>query len=402
MTDLRYTIFNRIPLYRRADGRLLTDLLWAHDLEAHLDYLPGLHLCCPVRDADAADTTEPLVEIGLDPSRVYPLRHNIGWASVARNLLPGFVTVIRAARESDVVHSGGAGWPFPLSFYLLLIRPFVRFKWVMLIESSFWRLEPGETGSLRQRIAHYSHAALLPLCLKAADARIFTQSEYRRSLFGGTEATLVYPAVWVDSEHLETDGGLAARQAAARSRPPRVIFPARLVLEKGVDTVMAAVRKLGDSIPAPAGPVLEFDIMGDGDMAAACRAFAGDHGSVRVSFVEPVKYGPEFFARLRKYDALVVANRKAEQPRIVFDAFSQCLPVIGSRTPGILDIVTEETSVLFEPGNAEELAASLKGLIEDPEAFAARGRAALALTRKYTHREMHRVREEFLRETLGL
>ena len=402
---MRYTIFNRIPLYRRADGTVAAGLLWARDLEAHLDYLPGLHLCCPLCDEGEADPGEPLVEIpGFDRSRIHALPHNVGWGAVARNLLPSFVTVIRAARASDVVHSGGAGWPFPLSFYLLLIRPFVRFKWVMLIESSFWRLEPGEKGSLRQRFAHRANAALIPLCLKAADARIFTQDEYRRSLYGGNEATLVYPAVWFDTEHLETDAGLEARHAARKDAAPRVIFPARLVAEKGVDTVMQAIGKLNESLAGTPGVALTFDIMGGGALAASCRDFAAAHadGPVRVRFVEPVAYGADFFDHLRGYDALVVANRKAEQPRIVFDAFSQGLPVIGTRTPGMLDVVDSETAELFDPGDAGGLAEALKKLADDPGTFAAKGQAALKLARKFTHREMHRVRRAFLSETLGL
>ncbi len=50
--------------------------------------------------------------------------------------------------------------------------------------------------------------------------------------------------------------------------------------------------------------------------------------SVRVSLLEPVSYGT-FLNLLRGFDAILVPSLSDEQPRPIFDAFSQAVPVLG-------------------------------------------------------------------------
>lgn len=396
----RYTMFSRIPLYRGGDGTVLADPLWAKDLERHLDYLPEFRIAAPFLDPSGQPGLAPVA--GLRADRVLPIPHNVGWGQVLRNLVPTGRRVLAAARDSDIVHSGGAGWPFPLSFYLLAARPLIRARWVMVIESSFWRLEPGETGSLRARAVHAIWSRLLPACLRAADLRIFTQDEYRASLFGGHDAAHVSPAVWIDEAHVETDAGLAERRQAADG-PPRAVFPARLVAEKGVDTVFDAVRRLEARLGPGDGTALVLDIMGEGAMAEDCRRFAEDHaGRVEIRWLPPLAYGAEFFAALRGYDALIVANRKAEQARILFDAMAQGVAVIASATAGTLDVVDPgRTALTFEVDDADGLAAHLETLIATPEKVRHVGAAGLEVARGFTHAGMHEKRRAFLSRELA-
>lgn len=396
----RYTLLTHIPVYVSGSGTVSTDALWEKDLSLHLEYIPDLHVYCPVYPADPSKSgLAPIPKMG--PARFHHIPQNKNWPSVVRNLWPHFRAVGRAARESDIVSAGGAGWPFPLCFYLLFWRRFHDFKLVMVMESSFWRLEPGEKGSLRKRIAHASHMWLIPKCVKMATARIFTQDEYRETLYGGHDACLVNPAVWYDADQIETEAGLAARQAAAEARGPRVILPARLVAEKGIDTVLDAVRVLARRRPG-ARDVLALDIIGEGALADKCREFAATHdGPASVRFLDPVPYGAPFFSLLRDYDALIVANRKAEQPRIIYDGFSQGVPAIAARTAGTMAVAREgETAAMFEVGDAEGLADALERLIAEPKTFRAYGRAALSKAQGLTHRGMHDTRRKFLLEVL--
>ena len=391
----RYAMLSHIPIYLSVDGAFLTDPLWEKDLSLHLEYIEDFHIYCPVLSEHLAGE-RPLAKIpGLQRHMVHDIPHSVGWAQVFWNILPMFFAMRRAAKSNDILHTGGAGWPFPLSFYLVFLRRFFRFKWIMVIESSFWRLEPGERGSLKDRLRHRAYMRLLPMSLRAADARIFTQDEYRETLLGHNKNTLINPAVWYDDDQIETSAGLAARQAAHSG--PRVIFPARLVAEKGVETVIEAVRQL-DARHAGKTDILSLDIMGEGELADVCRRFAADHeGPVRVRFLDPVPYGAPFFEVLRNYGALIVANHKAEQARIIFDAFSQGVPVIASRTPGTLDVTTEGVNAaLFDVADAKGLADALETFCQKPADFAAMGRASLDVARKFTHRGMHVVRHAFL------
>ena len=396
----RYTLLTHIPVYVSADGTVCTDALWEKDLSLHLEYIPDLHVYCPVFPADASRKGEALIP-KMGPERFHHIAQNMSWSSVVRNLWPHFWAMGRVAKESDIVNAAGAGWPFPLCFYLLFWRWFYDFKLVMIMESSFWRLEPGETGSLRKRFAHTAHMWLIPKCLKMAKARIFTQDEYRETLYGGHDACLVDPAVWYDAEQIETEAGLAARQTAAETRGVRVILPARLVAEKGIETVLDALRVLAARRPDSRGE-LALDIIGNGELAEMCRGFAATHeGPVTVRFLDPVPYGETFFSLLRDYDALIVANRKAEQPRIIYDGFSQGVPVIATRTTGTLAVAEDGvTAAMFDVDDAEGLADALEDLVAHPERFRNYGRAALAKAPELTHWGMHETRRKFLLEVL--
>lgn len=396
----RYTLLTHIPVFVFDDGSLRTDPLWEKDLSLHFEYIDDLHLACPVLSQSAADETNLAVVEALTVDRVHHVGENIGWSGVLKNLAPHFFAMGRVARDSDIVHGGAAGWPFPLSFYLLFWRHIYRFQWVMVVESSFWRLESAEKASLRKRIAHISHMWLVPMTLRRADARIFTQDEYRRSLLREDTKTLVAPAVWYNPEHLETLEGLARRHEQAFKRTARVLFPTRMTADKGVDTVIAAVSFLEENLTK--GEHLSLDFIGDGDMKTAVTNFVEQHtGKVQVRLLDSVPYGRLFFDLLRKYDAILVANRKAEQPRIIFDAFSQGVPAIVSRTSGILDCVRPGVNAeTFEVNAEKSLADLLVDLTRNTARFQELGRAALANAQDFTHRGMHEKRYAFFRETL--
>lgn len=195
----RYTLFTRVPVYTDTDGAIWATELWRRDLKLHLDYIEDFHLCCPLEPLP--DDTKDLVRVeGLPKSRVIPLRRDRGWGTVLRNILPNFLTVRRAVAASRIVHSSGAGWAFPLSFYILPLSFTRRFFWVVVIESSFWMKPSDGTASLRQIVSHHLHAGLLRRALRRAQARIFTQDGYRQFFGIGSERSLIAPAVWIDDE----------------------------------------------------------------------------------------------------------------------------------------------------------------------------------------------------------
>jgi glycosyltransferase involved in cell wall biosynthesis len=73
-------------------------------------------------------------------------------------------------------------------------------------------------------------------------------------------------------------------------------------------------------------------------MRSACERFAG-RSKFPISSLGEVRYGPDFFRLVRRFDAVLVPSVSDEQPRIIFDAFSQAVPVIGSDAGNIREIV---------------------------------------------------------------
>lgn len=399
MTPLtgRYTLFTRIPVALE-EGRVWTDPLWAQDLALHMEYIADFHLCCPVWPKSVLRGA-PVPVPALKAVQVTGLQRDSSSLVALRNLIPSFLATARAARASQTVHSAGAGWPFPPSYYLLALRPFLRRDWVMVIESSFWMLEPGKAAGLKARLRHGLNDWLVGACLRRAEARIVTQPWYRDRYLGPQALhTLVAPAVWIAAEEIATAAAVRTRRKG-RTDPVRLVFPARLVVEKGVETLISAILEYEKR---PDAQRIEIAIIGTGPLEKRCRAFAASHqGQAEVHFFDPVPYGAPFFDLIGGYDAVILANRQAEQPRIIFDANAQGLPVISSATPGVVSLVTQDqTGWLYPVDDAPALATCIARAAQDRLALEVMGDAALTFVGGKTHHAMHAERADFLARTL--
>lgn len=394
MIEDRYVLFTRIAIFRAADGSYSAGPLWAYDLKRHFEYIRDFHICCPVEEAENAPE-DAVVVPQLTDANVIALRRDGGWGSVLANLWPNYRQVKRAVAPGGIMHSSGAGWAFPLSYYLLRLKKRYEFRWLMVIESTFWMLPKEGRHGLRKRLAEKLHRSLIRRCLARADARIFTQDWYRETLYGGSEACLVAPATWIAEDAI-----LDAPPGPRAPGPARLVFPSRLIPEKGVATVLDAVTAYE---ALPDAPPLVLDIVGAGEMSDTIdRAIAGHAGRVTLGRKPMQAYGAPFFDFLRGYDAVIVANRTEEQPRLIFDAFSQAVPCLVSATSGNLSVLQPGTNGwTFPPGDADALAAQMARIAADPGALAPMQTAALDQARRFTHVQMHRRREKFLDAVFG-
>ena len=394
--------FTNIPAFRDGEGRVWTDELWAYDLEAHHRHEPNLMLCCPVEPLP--ENPQRLSRLAfLEPEgRLWPVRRDYGWGSVLRNIPHNRRAVRQAAAQARIWRTGGAGWAIPLSYWLLGAHRAQGAFWHMNIESSTWRMLPGRRPGLRQFLEHHFHLWMHRRCLRAADWRSFTQKAYREEMLGETERSFISVASWFSEKALIPEAALEER-LAARARGEggrlRAIYPARLVAEKGVETVLAAADLL-----AARGAEIEIDLIGEGPLEGACRAAAAKHaeGPTRVRFLDQVPYGRPFFDLIGGYDIGLVANRQAEQPRIIFDLFSQGLAVLATRTDGVQEVVEDgRDSLLVSVDDAQAMADALAWLAADPAALIPLRRAGRAGAQSRTHEDMHRRRTEALIEELA-
>jgi len=396
MINKPYVLFTRIHLIKTPSGRIFCNPLWAKDLRLHLDYISDFRICCPVICSDDVQGLEDITECGI--KLFFELRKDYGFGSVVKNIFPNLVRVIKACRGACIVHSGGAGWAFPLSFYLFLLRPFFSFQWVVLIESSVWMLNKDEKLTLRKFISHHIHKVVLSRCLRQADARIFTQSFYRKFfLKEDTNRTLIAPATWIDKDNLVSPEIVKKRYLERKGKILQMIFPARLMKNKGVFVLFDAIDCLKNM-----GVSVNITIMGSGELEKDCMEFAmKEFGDVNVTYREPVQYGTEFFNALCSYDVVLVPNLKEEQPRIVFDAFSQGLGVIASDTSGILDITSNgENAAICKRGDPKSLAKAICHVIENPDLVLQMGLSGLNYADGKTHLQMHLDRQCFFDRVL--
>lgn len=391
MIESPYVLFTRIPLFKAEDGDLYCDRLWAKDLMLHLDYIANLSICCPVVEGVKEDNYLNISNIGL--RHFYALKKDYGLVSVLCNFFPNFKTVFSACRAAKIVHSSGAGWAFPLSFYILLIRIVLKFKWVLVIESSFWMLAKNERSTLRRKIESYIFSRLLKRCVVNADCRIFTQSFYRKYFLGDNEEnSLINPATWIDEELILGLDEVHRIWGLKQDGPIKILYPSRLEVAKGARVVLDALRSLSNS-----DIELELDIIGKGSLANEYNTFVRKYdGPVKVRFLTPVDYGEPFFSLLRKYHYVLVPTLNQEQPRIIFDAFSQGVPILGSDTSGILDVASEDNACFFKSGEAESLANLLAEVSRDRSKAYEKAIAGRSYVSGKTHLNMHKTRAEFL------
>ena len=401
MINTAYTIFVELPIFENEQKQLFTDPLWAKDLRLHLAYITHLNLCCPVKKWELLTSSEQqlLENINdIDIKQLFKLRYCNGFLSTFTNFFPNFFIIWQATKNSQIVHSAGAGWPFPSTFYLVLLCPFLRFKWIVNIESSFWMLTKNNRATFRSWLSHYAHKIMLGVALKKADARIFTQPFYQQYFLGSdTNKCLINAASWVDEEKIISIETLLKNQARRSSSPLNLIFPTRLIADKGVHILIDAIEHL-----MKMKIVVNITIMGSGDLKPLCQQVCNSvHPTVVLKFVEPMAYDAMFFKVLQDYDLIIVANLKEEQPRNIIDAFSQGLGAIASNTEGVMSITNDANTVYYETGNAQALANAIQALSLSRATTNALGVSALSHVQKMTHTNMHEERHVFLEAMLS-
>jgi glycosyltransferase involved in cell wall biosynthesis len=156
--------------------------------------------------------------------------------------------------------------------------------------------------------------------------------------------------------------------------PPVVLFAGRLVHQKGVDRLIAAMAVLLEREPA-----LRLEIVGDGPERRSLQETAatlGIHAS--VSFAGAVDHA-DVFDRLNRATVVALPSRGSEGlPMAAIEAALMGRPVVAVRNPGSEEaIVDGETGILVESEGAETaLAAAIWRVIAGPPFADRLGRSA--------------------------
>jgi glycosyltransferase involved in cell wall biosynthesis len=146
-----------------------------------------------------------------------------------------------------------------------------------------------------------------------------------------------------------------------------------------------------------------LDILGEGALRNECESAAAElKGITAVNVLGTVPYGAPLFSVIRQYDAVVVPSISDEQPRIVFDAYSQAVPVLASDTPGLRSCVKSgEVDLFAAPNDVSALASLLKYAAEHRSELRQLGLLSLTYAHTMTHQEMHRQRATLLQAMMG-
>ena len=125
------------------------------------------------------------------------------------------------------------------------------------------------------------------------------------------------------------------------------LFVGRLSREKGVETLLKAWEKVGNSMP--------LNIAGDGPLAPYVRNIASEKYGISWLGQKPHQ---EIYKLMSKAEILVFPSEWYETfGRVAIEAFSQGTPVTASRIGACAEIVDHgRTGLCFKAGNAQDLA----------------------------------------------
>jgi len=142
----------------------------------------------------------------------------------------------------------------------------------------------------------------------------------------------------------------------------RIGFMGTLTEHKGCHVLIEAVRSLPRSTPVELvihGKLHEFP-----EYAARLRALVQD--DTRIHF-RGAFHSSDVGAVLLQLDIVVCPSLWYENtPLVIYEAMAAGVPVIASNLGGMAESVKKDVNgLLFEPGNAQELAAHLRRLTED-------------------------------------
>lgn len=195
----------------------------------------------------------------------------------------------------------------------------------------------------------------------------FTLTEFARQKFiaGGFDAARIQ----VKGGCVIPDAGIAAGEGGF------AIFVGRLSPEKGVDTLLSAWSQLGSTLP--------LKIIGDGPLADSVRQAARTNPAVEYLGYRPPE---EVLARIGEAACLIMPSLWYETfGRTVVESYSRGTPVIASRLGSLAELIAEgRTGLLFEPGNAQDLARAVRQFLNQGELCQWRRQARREFESKFT------------------
>ncbi|MEJ2750554.1 MAG: glycosyltransferase family 4 protein, partial [Anaerolineae bacterium] len=167
---------------------------------------------------------------------------------------------------------------------------------------------------------------------------------------------------------VETDA-IPAKTNYALHEPARLIFVGRLHPQKGVDTLLHAMRQLIEHHN------VALRLLGDGPLKDELEILAGQLGI--ASHVEFCGQTDQVLEHLQQADLFVLPSRAEGISNALLEAMTCGLPVIVSAIPGNVDVITHDQNGLrFTVDDPDSLAQNITSLLTQPHQRERLGRQA--------------------------
>jgi glycosyltransferase involved in cell wall biosynthesis len=160
----------------------------------------------------------------------------------------------------------------------------------------------------------------------------------------------------------------------AEGRGGYILFVGRLSAEKGLDTFLEAAQQLGNKV--------SFKIVGEGPLAEVVQTKIAKSNNIEWLGRKPL---PEVYDIMGNALALVFPSKWTETfSRVVVESFAKGTPVIASGVTDMEEFVAPyQTGLLFQPGNAGDLATQIEWILSHPTEVAQMRQEARKIYEEY-------------------
>jgi len=154
-----------------------------------------------------------------------------------------------------------------------------------------------------------------------------------------------------------------------------------LVELKGVQTLLEAMRSVNTS---------RLYIAGGGEREAELRAYVQVHNLTNVTFLGHLNTA-ELIPLIQRAQFTVVPSKVYENyPMTVIESMACGTPVVAAGIGGIPEQVRDgQTGLLFEPGNASQLAEKIRWMLAHREQAREMGRNGRLQVERVNHPQVH-------------
>lgn len=163
-----------------------------------------------------------------------------------------------------------------------------------------------------------------------------------------------------------------------RTQPLRILFVGRLVPFKALELLLEAMRNVRLD-----GWRVQLDVVGGGPMEASWRALAEQFGLQQKVHFHGALPAAEVITQMAACHALCLPSVRESGGAVLLEAMASARPVIALNYGGPAEIVTDAVGALLpfhSPQQViDDLAATLVNIIQQPQAWAARGVAGRAM-----------------------
>ncbi len=278
----------------------------------------------------------------------FPARNPLGWGLHALGSVP---LTRRLARRADVIHAQA----FP-----------------SVVPGALARRSSGAPLVATFHTSHFLTRARKPLwrpilarLVRAPDHVLAASGEIAR-VAGGLAAGVPVEAL---TNGVETSVFRRVEPVLPPSEHPRILVPRRLFPKNGVEFFIQALPLILREAEA------EAVLIGDGPEGPRLRALAQELGvDERIRFLGKRPHH-EMPGLLSSGTLAVVPSLMEATSVAALEAMACELPVAASRVGGLPEIVDEEVGGLFRPGDPEDMARVVLGLLKSGD-LPERGRAA--------------------------